>query len=147
MKLSMRVRYGSRAMLELALNYEAGPTSVSDIACHQHISYKYLEHLVGSLKTADLVKSIRGTHGGYMLARSPGKIKVSKIFQALEGSTAPVECVDSPETCSMRDVCAPSDIWTQMKEALTEILENTTLQNLLEQNKQKKASIAAMYYI
>lgn len=82
-----------------------------------------------------------------MLARSPEKIKVSEIFQALEGSTAPVECVDSPEACSMRDICATRVIWTRMKEALTEILENTTLQDLVEQNKQKKASIAAMYYI
>ncbi len=148
MKLSTKARYGLRAMIELALNYETGPVSVGDIARRQNISSKYLEHLIGSLKAAGLVKSIRGTRGGYVLARTPDKIKLSEIFQVLEGSTAPVECVDSPEVCSMKDICATRDIWVQMKEALIGILEHTTLQDLAERGRQKRASSAAtMYYI
>ena len=148
MKLSTKARYGSRAMLELALNYERGPVSVKHIALHQRISSKYLEHLIASLKAAGLVKSVRGARGGYILARPPEKIKLSEVFEVLEGSATPVECVDSPESCFMKDICATRDIWVQIGETMMEILEHTTLQDLAERRRQKRASPkSVMYYI
>ena len=81
MKLSTRTRYGMRAILELAANYGKGPLQIKIIAQRQDISIKYLEQLMASLKAAELVKSVRGSKGGYILAKTPDLIRVSDCFK------------------------------------------------------------------
>ena len=92
MKLSTKGRYGLRAMIDLARYSEEEPVSISSIAARQDISERYLEQLVGLLKKAGLVRSIRGATGGYILARSAADISVGDILRALEGSLEPVKC-------------------------------------------------------
>jgi len=125
------------AMLDLALHYGQGPILVKDIARRQNVSDRYLEHLLILLKVAGMVRSTRGTRGGFALARPPSQIRLSEIIRATEGSMAPVECVDTPEAYPQVPLCAVYDVWVEMKTAINNILESTTLQGLLERQRQK----------
>lgn len=137
MKISTKGRYGTMAMLDLALHYGEGPTLVKDIARRQHISERYLEHLLILLKVAGMVRSARGTRGGFTLARTPSQISLSEIIRVTEGSMAPTECVDDPKAYPRAALCAVYDVWVEMKTAINSILESTTLQDLLERQRQK----------
>jgi len=137
MRISTKGRYGTMAMLDLALRYGQGPILAKDIARRQHISGLYLEHLLISLKVAGMVRSTRGTRGGFALAKQPSQIRLSEIIQATEGSMAPTECVDDPEAYPRASVCVIHDVWMEVKSAINSILESTTLQDLLERQKQK----------
>ena len=79
MKISTRARYGTRALLDLAMNYGKGKVMVKDIARRQQVSPRYLEQLLFTLKLAGMVKSVRGTGGGFILAKSPQEIKIIDI--------------------------------------------------------------------
>lgn len=147
MRLSTKGRYGARAMLDLALNLGREPVLLRDIATRQEVSEKYLEHSMSSLRNAGLVRSIRGAHGGYVLAKPPSEIRLSEIMEVLEGSMAPVECVDDREVCHRADLCVTRDIWVKMKEAIDNILESTTLEDLAERYKEKESSNAIIYNI
>ncbi|MFC2066718.1 RrF2 family transcriptional regulator [Chloroflexota bacterium] len=147
MKLSTRGRYATRALLDLALNQEEGPSQLKDIARRQQISLRYLEHLITPLIAVGMVRSSRGPKGGVSLAKLPEEIKLSEVIQLLEGSVALVECVDSPKTCSRSAFCVTRDIWGELKEAMNAVLESTTLQNLVERQKKKEQSIEDMYHI
>ena len=85
MKLSTKGRYGVKAMVDLALNYGTAPVSIKTISKRQNISEYYLEQLFSPLRKADLIKSIRGAQGGYVLNREPKDIKISDIIYVLEG--------------------------------------------------------------
>lgn len=147
MKLSTKGRYGARAMMDLALHYGQGLVLLKDIAKRQQISERYLEHLILSLKAAGLVSSTRGARGGFTLTRPPSQIRLSEIIQIMEGSIAPVECVDDPKVCSLADLCVTRDIWSEMKEAMSGVLESTTLQDLVQRQMEKERPEAIMYYI
>ena len=140
MRLSTRGRYGVRAMIDLASHYGQGHILLKDIARRQGISDKYLEHLLISLKLAGLVKTIRGAHGGYILAKPPVQIKLSQVIKVLEGSLAPVECVDDPKICTRRELCVTRDVWKEIKEAIDRILESISLEDLVEREKKKEQS-------
>jgi len=147
MRLSTRSRYGVRAMVDLALYYGQGNVLLKDIAKRQGISNKYLEHLLTSLKVAGLVKSIRGAHGGYLLAKPPAQIRLSQVIKVLEGSIALVECVDDPKTCPRTELCVTRDVWREIKRAMDEILESISLKDLVEREKKKEQSKNVIYNI
>ena len=147
MRLSTKGRYGVRAMLDLALHYGEGSVLLKDIARRQQISERYLEHLLVALKVAGLVNSIRGARGGFTLAKPPSQIRVSEIVQIVEGSIGPVECVDDPKVCSRADHCVTRDIWAEMKKAMIEVLESTSLQDLVQRHREKAKPETLMYYI
>ena len=147
MRLSTKGRYGTRAMLDLALNSSEGPVLLRDIAKRQEVSEKYLEHSISALRKAGLVRSIRGARGGYVLAKLPSQIRLSEIMEVLEGSMAPVECVDDPQVCQRAQLCVTRDIWAKMKEAIDNILGSITLQDMVEQQNRKKNSKAIVYNI
>ena len=147
MKLSTRARYGTRALLDLALHQDEAPVSLKDIAQRQQISLQYLEHLVTPLINAGLIRSVRGPKGGVSLVRKPETIKMSEIMQLLEGSISVVECVDDPKLCNRSESCVTRDVWTEVNKAMNGVLEATTLANLVERQKAKKPAKDAMYYI
>ena len=147
MKLSTRGRYGSRALLDLALHDAEGPVLLKDIARRQQISLPYLEHLIAPLIAGGLVRSTRGARGGVSLARPPEEIRLSQVIQLLEGSITPVECVDNPRICIRSELCVTRDIWDELKKAMNGILESTTLQDLIERQKRKEQPEAPMYCI
>jgi len=147
MKLSTKGRYGSRAMLDLALHYGQGPILLKDIARRQEISERYLEHVIIPLRAAGLVISARGARGGFALAKPPSQIKLSEIIQVVEGSIAPVDCVDDPKLCSRSDFCVTRDVWAEMERAMSSVLESTTLQDLAQRQREKGQPEVAMYHI
>ena len=137
MGFSTKGRYGTMAMLDLAIHYGEGPVLAKDIAERQHISQRYLEHLLISLKVAGMVRSTRGTGGGFSLAKPPSQIRLGQIIQATEGSLAPAECVDNPEAYPRVEHCAVYDVWAEVKKAINSVLESISLQDLLERQMQK----------
>jgi len=147
MKLSTRGQYGTRALLELSLRYQEGPIPLKDIAKKQQIPLQYLEHLITPLIAGGLVRSTRGAKGGVFLAKSPQEIQLSEAIQLLEGSIAPVECVNNPEVCSRAELCVTRDIWDELKKAMDGVLESTTLQDLVERHKEKEQPEPVMYHI
>jgi Rrf2 family protein len=142
MKLGTKTRYSTRAMLDLALNYEDGTRVVStrEIAEHQEVSPKYLESLLAALRSAGLVRSVRGPQGGHGLTRHPAQINLREIYHVFEGTQGFVECTTDPEYCSRTDACATQEIWAQMYEASMDILESTTLEDLVLRAREKPAT-------
>ena len=147
MKLSTRGQYGTRMLLDLALHQSEEPVLLKDIAQRQQISLPYLEHLVTPLIAGGIIRSTRGARGGISLAKPPEQIKLSEVIQLLEGSIAPVACVNDPGICSRSESCVTRDIWDELKQAMNGVLESTTLQNLVERQKGKKKPEEVMYYI
>ena len=135
MKVSSRARYGVRAVMELAENYGQGPLQLKIIAQRQDISVKYLEQLVAILKTGGIVRSIRGSRGGYVLAKRPDKIKLSDVFTVLEGPVATVECVEDEKYCKRAADCAAREVWSKMQQAIMNVLQSITLQDLVNRAK------------
>jgi Rrf2 family cysteine metabolism transcriptional repressor len=133
MNISTRGRYALRAMLDLALQSGDDPTMVKDISRRQEISDCYLEQLFSRLKIVGLVRSTRGPRGGFTLAKPPSQIRLSEIMQAMEGSTAPVECVDNARFCSRAEFCTTRKVWIEMKKVMDDVLESTTLKDLVKQ--------------
>ena len=147
MKISTRGRYGTRALLDLALHDGRGPVPLKDIAHREEVSLSYLERLMSPLIGAGIVRSTRGIHGGVWLAKPPEEIKLSEVIPLLEGSLTPVECVSDPEACHRSDSCVTRDVWSELKKAIDGVLESITLRDLVERQKEKEVILEKMYYI
>jgi Rrf2 family cysteine metabolism transcriptional repressor len=144
MKLSTRTRYGVRAILELAENAGKGPMQLKVVARRQDISAKYLEQLMAVLKSAGLVRSVRGAKGGYVLARPSNAIRLSEVFHCLEGTVTTAECVEDEKYCQRAAGCAARFVWTQIHEAIEKVLDAATLQDLIDK---ARARGAVSYHI
>jgi Rrf2 family cysteine metabolism transcriptional repressor len=141
MKLSTRSRYGMRVLLDLALRDGGQPVPLKEIARKQHISLLYLEHIIAPLIAAGMLRSTRGAHGGVRLTRPPKDVKLSEVVGLLEGSIAPVDCVNDPKVCERSPICATRDVWIEMKNAMDGVLESRTLMDLLEAQKKKAVDV------
>ncbi|NLD98253.1 MAG: Rrf2 family transcriptional regulator [Fibrobacter sp.] len=131
MKLSTRCRYGTRAMLELARNYLKGPVKRDEISRSEDISSSYLENILISLKSRNLIRTIRGANGGFSLVSSPETITMYDIVSALEGSIEPVDCVENSTQCSRSISCTARKFWVNFHEQQVKLLKDTSLQSLL----------------
>ena len=105
MRLTTKSRYGTRLILDLAINAQNGPVPLSDISKRQNISLKYLEHLTRTLRDAGLIQSQRGAFGGHMLKKAPADITIGDIVRTLEKTTAITDCAETEEACA--DGAAP----------------------------------------
>jgi len=144
MKLSTKGRYGTRALLDIALHQEEEPVTLKDIARREQISLPYLEHLITPLIEGGVIRSTRGVGGGVSLAQSPDEIKLSEVIGLLEGSLAPVKCITDPAVCNRSEFCVTRDIWSELKAAMDGVLKSTKLRDLVERQKGKGQP---MYYI
>jgi Rrf2 family protein len=129
MKISTKGRYALMLMLDLAIYNTGEPVRLKDVARRQQISEKYLEQIISILNKAGYVKSIRGPQGGYMLKNPPEQYTVGMILRQTEGSLSPVSYEDSG---SMEREAVISRIWTQLEEAIDNIVDNITLRDLVE---------------
>ncbi|PRO65023.1 cysteine metabolism transcriptional regulator CymR [Alkalicoccus urumqiensis] len=123
MKISTKGRYGLTIMIALAKKHGEGPTSLKSIAKDHNLSEHYLEQLIAPLRNAMLVKSVRGAYGGYMLGKDPETITAGDIIRVLEGPITPVEIIDDEEP-------AKRDLWIKIRDAVKEVLDSTTLEDL-----------------
>ena len=139
MKISTRGRYGIRLMLALALNYENGTIPLKAIAKDQGISEKYLEQIITPLTKAGLVKSFRGAQGGYRLTREPVEYTVGEILRLVEGSLVPVACLECGANCEHTDKCMTIDLYKRMQKAIDDIVDGTTLVDLIKEHEAKMA--------
>jgi Rrf2 family transcriptional regulator, cysteine metabolism repressor len=133
MKLSTRSRYGLRLMFELALKYGKGPVLLKVIAERQGISEKYLSKLVIPLRGARLIISVRGMHGGYMLARSPKSITAMEIVETLEGGLALEECRETNRSAGTDNASATQSLWCRLEESIRSVLSENTLETLVDE--------------
>ena len=139
MRLSTRGRYGLRAMMDIALYGAEGPVNLKDISARQEISVDYLEQLLRRLRTAGLVRSVRGPHGGFALAKSAEQLHVWEILAALEPDIAPVFCVDEKllartpkKRCPRMSRCATHVLWLGLAEQMRAYLSSKSLRELIE---------------
>jgi len=137
MKISTRGRYGVRLMMELAAHYGEGTVLLKDIAEQQQISEKYLWQLINPLKAVGLINSVRGSKGGYTLAKPPSAITMKDIMGVLEGSLCLVDCVDNPAACDRSPSCVSRDLWGEASQIFTSKLESVTLADMLEKQRMK----------
>lgn len=135
MKLSTKSRYASRALIELGLQYGKGPVKLKDIAAIQDISLKYLEQVMFPLRVGGYVKTLKGSQGGYILARPPESITLLEVVECVEGPIAPVDCVDHVELCGRAEHCVTRDVWIGLKDVIRNELGSITLLDLVEKQK------------
>jgi Rrf2 family protein len=145
MIFSTKSEYGVRVMVELARRGGAEPVALADIAKHEGLPLAYLEHLVARLRRAGLVESRRGAHGGYLLAREPAQITMAEVVEALEGRIAPIECFSSTPDGTIHcvrefdaeRVCTTKILWTRVRAAILDTLQETTLAELIPMTPKK----------
>lgn len=147
MKLSTKMRYGTRAMVCLGLAYPAKAVSVKELAQDQHLSEKYLEQIMAGLKAAGLVKVARGVYGGYTLTPDPSTVTLLNVYKALEGPLSLVDCVDAPGICEMSADCVTREVWSEMERSLKRVLEKTTIKDLVERKREKIRTEIPMFSI
>jgi Rrf2 family cysteine metabolism transcriptional repressor len=140
MMFSTRAEYGVRVMIELGRRSGRGPVPLAEIAGSEGLPLPYLEHLVARLREANLVRSTRGAHGGYELARPASDITMAETVGALEGTLAPMQCFteegEMRVLCSHEldgfSSCATRLMWTRVQGGVTRALEQTTLSELVD---------------
>jgi Rrf2 family cysteine metabolism transcriptional repressor len=137
MQISTRGRYGLRAMFELAQGFGHTPVLMSTVAERQSLPPKYLHALLTRLKTAGLVRSMRGSGGGFVLTRPPAEIRLREILCALEGPLSLVACIADKRACNRANRCPARRVWQDIADAVDDALENVTLQDLLAPEKTK----------
>jgi len=136
-RVSSRGQYGVRALAYLAAHYGEGPINVRTVAEAEGLPAKYLEQLLARLRRGGLVRSSRGAHGGIMLAREPQAITVRQVVLLLEGSLAPVECLQSAN--GHEEDCVPHELWRALHEGVLQILDSFTLADLAARRKARES--------
>jgi Rrf2 family protein len=147
MKISTKIRYGARAMLELASHYGEGPIELKEIAKRENISIKYLEQVINPLRASGLVKAIRGSKGGYSLAKPPSEICLYDVIETLEGPLTLLECLNDSKSCQKVPSCVTRDIWKEVSEAISKIFYSVTLEDMVNRKKEKEGFPPSMYQI
>jgi Rrf2 family cysteine metabolism transcriptional repressor len=139
MKISTKGRYGLTIMMELAIKFGEGPTSLKSIAEKNQLSEHYLEQLIAPLRNAGLVKSVRGAYGGYILFREPASITAGDVIRVLEGPISPVDFTEEDDP-------AKRDLWVRIRDGIAFALDSTTLEDLIS-FEDKSTSDNFMFYI
>jgi Rrf2 family protein len=146
MKVSTKGDYGVRALVELAHHYGQGPMQSAEIAARQEVPEPYLDQLLTNLRRAGFIRSVRGPQGGHTLIRDPREMRLSEVMQVLEGSLAPMACVDDPGACTRTGGCVQREVWTRVRDATLDILESVTIADLAEKERQHNRN-GGRYYI
>lgn len=130
MWVSTKAQYGMRALVEVAVAGDR-PTSLKTVAERQDLSHQYLEQIFGVLRRAGIVESVRGSRGGYRLARRPVDVTALEVVELLEGSVAPVTCIDDDDNCSRVGACSTEPLWREVDRAVRGVLARTSLGDLM----------------
>jgi Rrf2 family iron-sulfur cluster assembly transcriptional regulator len=136
MRLTTKGRYAVMAMADLALFKDKGPISLTDISLRQNISLAYLEQIFIKLKNNNLVKSIRGAKGGYVLETSPEEIRISNIISAVNEEVKTLNCKkESKKGCNNRNTkCITHNLWDQLDNHINNFFEKVKLNDLVKKN-------------
>ena len=150
MKISAKDEYACSAVLELALNYDSDPpvVRVQDIAERHDIPMKFLFQIMQILKRVDIVRSKRGTEGGYILARHPRQISVGDVIRSVSGPFVQLSCLDSgkfTDNCEREATCHFKPIWSELDRAIASVLNNVTFEDLARRVQANRRQV--MYHI
>ena len=145
MRVPMKVDYGVRALVELALNYGEGPVQTAEIAYRQGIPGAYLDQLMTTLHKFGFITSRRGPQGGHRLAMDPDEIKLSMVMATLDGNSSPLDCLINPDDCVFSDSCAQQEVWKAVEEAIRNVLSNISLADLAR--RQRRLVEEAVYQL
>ena len=140
MKLTSKGRYAVMALVDLARFNNVNPVSLRDISLRQGISLDYLEQIFSKLKKNEIVKSIRGTQGGYVLNKKPNDIKLTNIFHAVDEKVKTVQCKkDSKKGCNGKATkCITHNLWDELETHINTFFENKSLKDLLNNSKETR---------
>jgi len=138
MRFTTRARYGLRFLIDLALNSADGPVRLKEIAMRQGISKKYLERIVSILSASGFIRSVRGSKGGFMLAKPIEQISVLDAIEALDGKINVVKCILMPKVCKRTSECIARKLWMKLNEAIRQALKDVTLKDLVGEAKRKR---------
>ena len=143
MHIPIKVDYGVRALVDLAMHADDGSVRASDIAKRSAIPEPYLAQVLHTLSKASVIKSQRGPQGGHSLAMHPSEIRLSTVMQALGGMETPVACLDDISMCVHVPSCAQREVWRRVDQAVFSILDGTTVAELVERTRAIKAGLLA----
>ena len=148
MQVSQKSQYTLRALFELAKRQGGEPATVAEIADAQAIPRRFLELIFLDLRSRGLIESRRGSQGGYVLTASPETITVGDIIRAIDGSLSPVKCLvgRSEEHCRLRNRCVFLSVWQRAQKAMEEVYDNTTLQDLIDDERTAAQQSAPLLY-
>ena len=140
MKLTSKSRYAVMALVDLARFDNINPVSLRDISLRQNISLDYLEQIFFKLKKNQIVKSIRGNQGGYVLSRHPNEIKLTNIFHALDEKVKTVQCKkDSKKGCNGRSTkCITHNLWDELENHINSFFEQKSLKDLVQDKRENR---------
>ena len=148
MKLSKKGDYGVRALIDLALYDGEGPVQRAGIAERQHIPESYLDHLLAQLRRGGFVRSVRGPGGGHLLTQKPEEICLLHVIESLEGSVAPIACIEEGEECSHEfGPCAQRWVWEEIYEETRRRLGAVSIADLAERAREQRRSTVVNYSI
>ena len=140
MKLTSKGRYAVMALVDLARFDNINPVSLRDISLRQGISLDFLEQIFSKLKKNQIVKSIRGNQGGYILSKDPSEIKLTNIFNAIDEKVKTVQCKkESKKGCNGKATkCITHNLWDELEVHINSFFENKSLNDLLKNNKENR---------
>ncbi|MDD4701078.1 MAG: Rrf2 family transcriptional regulator [Desulfovibrio sp.] len=135
MRFSTRTRYGLRFLLRLAAQPQGNLLQLGQVAREENISSGYLEQIVRALRPMGILRAVRGSGGGYALAKSPADINMEEVFQHLEGEISPVRCLSKGRTCMRESQCSTRGFWTELDGHIRSFLHQRTLQEIIDTEK------------
>jgi Rrf2 family protein len=140
MSVSSKCYYAIRAIYALAEQDEPDPMKIADIAQKEQIPIRFLEVILNQLKGGGFVQSRRGAEGGYRLARRPEEITVGQIMRYVDGPIAPVDCVSQsrPKECDFHGDCAFFGFWGRVRQAISDVVDRTTIADLVRENRDRR---------
>ena len=140
MKLTSKGRYAVMALADLARFNSADPVCLRDISLRQGISLDYLEQIFSKLKKSEIVQSVRGTQGGYILSKKPNEIKLTNIFQAVDEKIKTVQCKkESKKGCNGKATkCVTHNLWDELETHINSFFEKKSLEDLLKNNVERR---------
>lgn len=148
MKISTKGRYGIRAMVDLAVHDTGEHEALGNIAQRQGISNNYLEQVFSSLRKAGLVKSVKGSQGGYLLAKEPGEITAQMILEVLEGDLSVIdEKNEGQAPAESIQYFLKERLWERINASVRQVVEEITLQELARDYVEYAGDKEPMYYI
>ena len=139
MRLTTKGRFAVTALMDLALHRQDGPVTLAAISERQKISLSYLEQLFGKLRRRELVDSVRGPGGGYLLARPLHELTVAQIVRAVDEPLDATQC-GGKQNCMDDQPCMTHDLWTNLNACIQGYLETVTLEYLVQQEREREAA-------
>jgi Rrf2 family iron-sulfur cluster assembly transcriptional regulator len=139
MKLTSKGRYAVMALVDIAKFDNINPVSLRDISLRQGISVDFLEQIFSKLKKNEIVKSIRGTQGGYILSKKPSEIKLNNILDAIDEKVKTVQCKkESKKSCNGKSSkCVTHDLWNELETHINSFFENKSLEDLVSKKESR----------